>query len=408
MNSDDVIRALEGVGRSWTRQAKAEEKHPSAKTYRASMYASAARVPLKEICYSLMDQAWSQASDDGRLPTHWRQIFYTIRPLCDEHPDSDRPLIDKTFKSILDDYLDEYRPGWDVLRGARGVFKEPHRADDDNGLPLSTINVRSYLARPTPDPAIRPVAARFPTSGAINRIAAVLICEKEGFDELLVAERIPERYDLALLSTKGISAIAARDLAQQLGVPCFVLHDLDKNGFVMAAGFPSATDIGIRMDDVDQWQLRPETQTHRNPSATHRNLLHNGASHDEANFIAQGQRVELNMLTGPSFIAFVEQKLDEHGVTKVIPDTQTLEAAWRRANTVIKINRLVKAHQQVDGSAAPGDLSDRIRIQLADDPHQSWDAALWTIARLGAEDPDPSSPTRPKDEGDEQPAADSR
>ena len=42
----------------------------------------------------------------------------------------------------------------------------------------------------------------------------MLICEKEGFDELLEAEQIPDRFDLALMSTKGISANAARDLAE--------------------------------------------------------------------------------------------------------------------------------------------------------------------------------------------------
>ena len=27
-----------------------------------------------------------QASDDGRLPTHWRQVFYVIRPLWTPTP----------------------------------------------------------------------------------------------------------------------------------------------------------------------------------------------------------------------------------------------------------------------------------------------------------------------------------
>lgn len=189
------------------------------------------------------------ASDDNRLPTHWRQCFYVIRPLCDAHDESDRPLTDKRFKKILEEYLDERDPPWDVLRGARGTFKEPHRDEADHGLALSTMNVRTYIDGEA-DLRLAELPLRFPTHGAQDRIAAVLICDKEGFDDLLEAERVPERYDLALLSTEGIPARAARDLVAQLDVPAFTLHDLDKNGLVMAAGFPFATDLGIRMEDV--------------------------------------------------------------------------------------------------------------------------------------------------------------
>jgi hypothetical protein len=127
---DDIIEAL-GVGKKWTRQVKAEERSASARVYRKSMWSGPARVPLKEICYQHMSEAWAKASDNGRLPTHWRQVFYVMRPLCDDHPESDRPLRDTTFKAILEDYLYDYASGWDVLRGARGVFKEPHAVRDD-------------------------------------------------------------------------------------------------------------------------------------------------------------------------------------------------------------------------------------------------------------------------------------
>jgi hypothetical protein len=173
---------------------KAEEKSFSARSYRQSMW-TVSRTSLKDICYTHMPEAWNQASDNGRLPTHWRQVFYVMRPLCDAHPESDRPLRDATFKVILEDYLADYRPGWDVLRGARGVFKEPHSAINDNGLPMSTMGVRGYLqaAAQTPNARLEEIASRFPTKGAVNRIAAVLICEKEGFDELLQQESVVRR-----------------------------------------------------------------------------------------------------------------------------------------------------------------------------------------------------------------------
>jgi hypothetical protein len=388
-----ILSGLDSVGKSWTRQIKAEERSSGARRYRGSMFKTQ-HVPLKEICYEHMDRAWDKASGGGRLPTHWRQVFYVMRQICDAHPRSQRPLRDTTFKNIFEDYLERYGPGWNVLYGARGVFKEPHAAVNDTGLAMSTANVRNYLGARTASPRIERIRPRFPTRGAANRISAVLICEKEGFDDLLEAEGIPNRYDLALMSTKGISARAARDLAAGLQVPCFTLHDMDKNGFVMAAGFPSATDLGIHLDDVDEWGLAPEDQHHPNPEQTAATLCRNGATPQEAEFIAGGQRVELNMFTSDQLVAYVEGKLRENGVEKVIPDADTLAQAWERVYMADRINELID-HIYEHGTAGltveemrpvPADLADRIRGELEAHPRFSWDEALWKIAGLDLDD----------------------
>jgi hypothetical protein len=385
MRSTDITSALD-VGKKWTKQIKAEERSPGTRRYRSSMY-TASHKSLKKICLENMEATWMKASGGGSLPTHWRQIFYVMRPIVAEHPESNKELRDDTFKNILEEYLDEHGPGWDILRGARGVFKEPHRADNDNGLAMSTMNVRDYLGGGQLDGQLAKIPTRFPTRGARNRIAAVLICEKEGFDQLLEAEHIPERFDLALMSTKGISARAARELAGSLGAPCFKLHDMDKNGFVMAGGFPFATDIGLRMEDVDKWDLEPEPQLHQNWHKTYKNLLRNGASDAEAKFIADGQRVELNMLTGPDFIEFVEGELIDHGVKKVIPNNETLKLAWERTHKTIRINKVIESPDEPALAALgepippmPDDLAEQILDAFEDAHRQSWDEALYDIA----------------------------
>jgi hypothetical protein len=308
-------------------------------------------------------------------------MFYVARGIVDAHPDSDRPLIDKTFKAILESYLDDFAPGWDILYGARGVLKEPHDRNHERVIPLSTADVRGYLARHSPDGTIGHVAASYPTYGATNCYGAVLICEKEGFDELLQAERVDDRFDVALMSTKGISARAARTLAESLDVPCFTLHDFDKNGFVMAAGFPRAIDLGLRLSDVEELGLQGEMQKHRNPTAARANLLKNGASVEEAEFIAEGRRVELNELPGDEFIAFVERKLKEHWVEKVVPGSETLTDAWRRAKAARKINRLIDRVSGDDDAPPPDDLQQRVREVLEDNPELSWRGALLVVER---------------------------
>jgi hypothetical protein len=398
VDSDPIVQGVLQVTKRWTRQRKAEEKGTRTRATRSTLWLPA-RTSLKMICEELLPEAWAKASNNGELPTHWRQVFYVIRPQVDAHPDSDRPLTDERFKKILEEYLDWRRPGWDVLRGARGVFKEPHvRAGDRDTIAMSTAAVRSYLhaARDEPSLTVRTVGTRFPTAGARNRYGAVLICEKEGFDDLLRARRVPERFDVALMATKGISAIAARDLARGTGVPCFTLHDLDKNGFVMAAGFPFATDLGLRLDDVEEWGLEAEAQEHRNETATYENLRKNGATKEEATFIANGQRVELNMLTGPQFVEYVETKLAGRGVTKIVPDRETLRDAWRRAQLVARINNTIRDLEAADGGgpAMPDDLEEHVRDELASDSRQAWDDIVYQRAGGAVDDED-------RDEDDE-------
>jgi hypothetical protein len=379
-----IETALAGVAKSWTKQRKAEERSSKARMRRSVMYAPR-RTSLKEIAWDVMSPAYMQASDNGRLPTHWRQVFYVARPLVEAT--SDRPLTDKYFKTVIDAYLDENRPGWDITRGARGVFKEPHGGQH---LAMSTMNVRQFLAADQPTSGLGHLGSRFPTHGPVNRYGAVLICEKEGFDELLEHEQLPARYDLALMSTKGISAHAARDLARKLAVPYFTLHDFDKNGFVMAGGFPGAVDLGIRQDDIDDWGLQSEPQEHKNPGQTKWNLMSNGATEAEADMIANGERVELNTLVSADMVEFVTGKLDDNGVGKVIPDDDVLAQAWKRAHHVRRTNRTIDSLHSgpritlkalyADAPEMPSQLRTRITDALAEDRTQTWDDVIWELA----------------------------
>ena len=138
--------------------------------------------------------------------------------------------------------------------------------------------------------------------------------------------------------TKGVSAFAARDLANSLDVPCFVLHDMDKNGFVMAAGFPGAVDIGLRMGDVEDWDLASEEQLHRNQAKAHENLLDTG-----------------RRSTRPStFIEALQTDGSEPSSDDLVELTQFLQD--------------------------PDDLFERIQHKLYRENHnQTWDDALWAV-----------------------------
>ena len=55
------------------------------------------------------------------------------------------------------------------------------------------------------------VSTDYPTLGPEHRFSAILFIEKEGFMPLFEAVNLKERFDIAIMSTKGMSVIASRD-----------------------------------------------------------------------------------------------------------------------------------------------------------------------------------------------------
>ena len=58
-------------------------------------------------------------------------------------------------------------------------------------------------------------------------------------------------------------------------------------------------------------------------------------SEEEVEFLVSSsdqpsRRIELNALPSDQFIALIERKLDEYGITKIVPDDRTLADAYRR------------------------------------------------------------------------------
>ena len=136
----------------------------------------------------------------------------------------------------VNEHPDECRE-WNVVWSDRGHFTEPHT---DRVIGLGTLAARRYLkgyAAPVLNGAgIRPAA--IDTCGPAGRYGAMFYIEKEGFDPVIAAAELAERFDLAIMSCKGMSVTAARELIDETccryGIPLFVLHDFDISGFSIA------------------------------------------------------------------------------------------------------------------------------------------------------------------------------
>jgi hypothetical protein len=402
--ANDIIGLVREGTKKWTRTKKAEERNPDSRSYRAQRMTRERGVSFKEAAAEIMEQAFLRVSGDRRYPANARQIMYAARPHIQQR--TGKRLESNYFtQTLLPDYLQENDVDWDVVYDARGHFTEPHTK---HSFGIGTLEVRSYLAG-FDDPELVDAAfsqAEVKTNGPNGNFGAVLFIEKEGFDPILKAAQIADRYDVAIMSTKGMSVTAARALADEMcsehDIPLLVLRDFDKAGFSIAGTLQRDTrryefqntieviELGLSLADVEAMGLESEHQHHPKgtKAALMDNLRTNGASEEEIAFMFQDfdrlrstRRVELNAMTSPQFVAFVERKLRENGVAKIVPDQELLAKVYAGIERGRRLEEAVEELDEIDMKdfEPPEDLERRVRTVLKKKPHIRWDAAVEAI-----------------------------
>jgi hypothetical protein len=403
----DIIDAVRQGTKKWTKTVKAEERSPASRSYRRARMTREHGVSFKDAAAEIMEAAYLKVSGNGEYPANARQIMYAARPHIQKV--TGRELNDVYFtQTLLPDYLTETGVDWDVVYDARGHFNEPH---DGRSFGVGTLEVRQYLADLN-DPELVEAAlaeAKVDTCGPSGSFGAVLFIEKEGFDQHFKASQIAEKFDLAIMSTKGVSVTAARTLVDEMcadhDIPLLLLHDFDKAGFSIAGTLQRDTrryefqnsivvvDLGLSLADVEAMGLESECQHHpkANRSALIANLRENGASDAEIEFMFQDfdatrstRRVELNAMTSPQFISFVERKLKEHDVGKIVPDKEELADAYRLFSRSHAAEHIVERELGTLDSEStlpiPDDFESQVRKHLAQHPADRWDEAVRHLA----------------------------
>jgi hypothetical protein len=295
---------------------------------------------------------------------------------------------------------------WDVVFDDRGHLIEPHTS---TRIGLGTLAVRNYigawhsivpsaLGDFTLDYAVE-------TIGPKNRYRFALFIEKEGFDALLEAAQIANRYDVMPFSTKGQSVTASRMLVEALsqnGVTILVVHDFDKSGIEILHTLcsdtrryryqsePKVIDLGLRLSDVNGMGLEREkveySKAKHSPAI---NLRACGATEAECQFLVRredshwvGDRVELNAMRSDQFITWLEGKFAEVGVEKVVPDDETLADAYRLAVRKAKLQQAIddarSAIDDEDDAPVPDHLAEHVREAITGKA-VAWDEAVWKI-----------------------------
>ncbi|WP_059051408.1 ATP-binding protein [Paenibacillus senegalimassiliensis] len=306
----------------------------------------------KELILSNLPAAIQKTSGNGTHIFSLRQLYYGVRPYVMEALDKEPEY--NYFCRLISEYENDYGEIEGMYRDPRGIMYHPHRGDE---IPLGTIAVQNY-ARP---------------EWTFNKI---IFIEKEGYFASLKDVKFPERYDCALITSKGFANRAVKDVFDLLGetdeeITFFCVHDADAAGTMIYETLQHSTisrpgrkfkviNLGLDPEEAIAMGLQVESfkrgNRHR-PTASYINY--------EWEDWLQESRVELNAMTTPQFIQWLENKMEEYGHKKVIPNDTVLQNKLQdKAKEILKQRLaqklLVEAGFDQQFEVALGELSDAV------------------------------------------------
>jgi hypothetical protein len=378
------------------------------------------RVTIEQAASQVMAKAYRAAAlgpDGNLLPVKARQVMYAARGAILEltrlSEFNDNNFTQKLLPAYIRAHPEECT-GWDVIYDARGHLTEPHTG---YSFGIGTMEVRDYLKEIAEydamngklDVPVPEISMQYPTRGPRNRYKALLFVEKEGFNELFRRVELEKNYDMAPCSSKGMGSTSVRQLFEQLArqfsnLKILVTHDFDKSGFSIAGTLQRSTErfqfehppeiinLGLRLEDVERYGLASEPVDYKSDPGP--NLSQNGATEEEIEFLRgepytymdkgkrkqgfHGQRVELNAFTNSQLLEWLEGKLREHKVEKVIPDDATLDQDYRRKAGLREYRRLMeeakpKAEEAARNIKVPKNLRQKIERRLKENRTLAWD-----------------------------------
>jgi Topoisomerase 6 subunit A/Spo11, Toprim domain len=340
----------------------------------------------KEVVLDNLDDAIAEVSGEEGYLFGERQLFYRLRAIVREETGEELKIAN--FKKIITDYENEI--GHDIplmYHEPRGSITHPHRNET---ITLGTLMVEEY-ERP---------------AWTFNKL---LYIEKEGAMEALKQNRWSERHDCAVMSSKGFSTRAARDLIDKLvehdePVEVFCVHDADASGTMIyqtlqeetkARGARKIKIINLGLEPWEAVEIGLEVET-LDEKERQKPVADYVRERDDGDYWAnwlQTNRVELNAMTTPQFIEWLDEKMATSGSGKLIPPDDVLEQELAdrieskvRAALIEHILEEAGLERQIaDAFAAikmPGasSLGKKIKALFKRESDREWRDAIETVA----------------------------
>jgi hypothetical protein len=183
----------------------------------------------------------------------------------------------------------------------------------------------------------------------------LVVIEKEGFTETLKAKRWPEQHDCAIISSEGFTTRAIKDLVDKLAehdepVTVFCAHDADAAGTAIYETFVEATkargarkieivNIGLEPWEAIEMGLEVETLKQGERRKPVADYVREREDRDWEEWL-QTHRIELNAMTTPRLIEWLDEKLTTYEGKLIPPNdvlttelTERIEAKVRAAVT---------------------------------------------------------------------------
>jgi DNA topoisomerase VI subunit B len=334
-----VGTALGRITKQITKEARARERD-AAKTAREAERQNRDEKPSvtrEQACYEVMHEAYMFSTGNEALPTLTRDLYYAVRNRIERFGYDADELTYEYFCRILPKYRREVQELPKVEYEPRGRLYEPHGGQE---VPIGTRAVAEYSF---PDYVYK----------------RILYIEKAGRVQILRAAGLDKKYDMALVAGQGFATEAIRNLfesAEKGAYELYVLHDADRSGYGIARTLREETermpgysvdviDIGLKLEEALAMGKRPETHTAKNrlDAKVEAQLTEIEREHfvgEEQTYYDKNnkrktqwicKRVELNDLSSPQLVEYVEKKLAEHGATeKVIPTEEDMPERAKR------------------------------------------------------------------------------
>jgi hypothetical protein len=347
----------------------------------------------KEVIYDCLPSAIRKTSSNGTHKFSQRQLYYSVRPYIIDAFNKEPEY--NYFCRVLTEYENEYGNIKNLYRDPRGILYHPHTGET---IPLGTVAVEEY---------VRP-------AWTFNKI---IYLEKKGALYDLQRANFPEKYDCALMSSEGFASRAVKDLVDFLGetdeeITVYCVHDGDAAGTMIYETLQEGTlsrearkikviNLGLEPWEAVEMDLQTEKVNNkggRRPVAGYvrKHYWETNDKKDWGEWL-QSNRVELNAMTPEEFVVWMEKKMEEHGVSKVIPNIHVLRdkleedvEAVLRAKLQRKIleesgyEDLVQAElteKLQDVKDKLYDLTGEVTEALEETPVDHWTAPIKNIAK---------------------------
>ncbi len=200
--------------------------------------------PIREC----LQDAINKVSDNNSQIYSLRQLYYAVRPhLINKVSELKYSTFTTNITRIENDNEFDLSK---MYRDESGTMLQPHGGEK---VALGTLSVANYIR---PDYLFNKVLF-------IEKESKIISLKQNGFDE---------KFDCALISTKGYSNRASKDLLDKLGengeeIICYCVHDLDADGIFIYSSLKEATaarperkieviDWGITYEEAEEMNLQ--------------------------------------------------------------------------------------------------------------------------------------------------------